>query len=170
MSSFQKTPNEFQRLDYRLLQNGAVTMYLRKEFLGEDLIQLEKYGYQIYNFDCLSWKTIEDAYKSFSRILKFPDYFGYNLDALSDCLIDLEVPEKSGIVLVFRRYDAFSFSSDVAWNILDTIERISRHHLLFGRRFFVLVQTDDPLSRFDNLGGQPASWNWREFLSSNRGL
>ena len=37
--------------------------------------------------------------------LKFPDYFGHNLDALDECLSDLEWLRENGWVLVFLNAD-----------------------------------------------------------------
>ena len=33
----------------------------------------------------------------------FPDYFGHNLDALADCLTDLELGEQAGFVIVLEK-------------------------------------------------------------------
>ena len=38
----------------------------------------------------------------FARALHFPDYFGHNWDALSDCLRDLRVADTRGLVLLLE--------------------------------------------------------------------
>jgi RNAse (barnase) inhibitor barstar len=38
------------------------------------------------------WRTLDEAYDSLADALSFPSYFGRNLDALWDCLTDLEQP------------------------------------------------------------------------------
>ncbi|MDR5659903.1 barstar family protein [Serpentinicella sp. ANB-PHB4] len=43
-----------------------------------------------------SCKTTNDFYDEFSRVLQFPDYFGYNLSAFDECLNDLEWIEADG--------------------------------------------------------------------------
>ena len=45
-------------------------------------------------------KGKDDLLKALSKIFNFPDYFGFNWDALSDCLRDFNWVEKKGIVLV----------------------------------------------------------------------
>lgn len=42
----------------------------------------------------------EELLKVLGAIFSFPDYFGFNWDALSDCLRDFNWIEKKGIVLV----------------------------------------------------------------------
>ena len=103
--------------------------------------------------------------------LEFPDYYGGNLDALNDCISDLEIPEESGRVLIFHRYDAFAakFPRE-AWAVLDIIESKSRFLLLFARRLFALVQADDPKLSFQDVGAHPVMWNRREWLNKSRGI
>ena len=43
-------------------------------------------------------QTASDAQKMLARELDFPDYYGYNLDALEDCLSEICTPTR--IVLV----------------------------------------------------------------------
>ena len=37
-----------------------------------------------------SWKCARDAHSALAKALSFPDYYGHNLDALHDCLTDLD--------------------------------------------------------------------------------
>ena len=37
-----------------------------------------------------AWRTPRDAHDALARALAFPDYYGHNLDALHDCLTDLD--------------------------------------------------------------------------------
>lgn len=171
MTAFRSDSDDYQRLDYSLLQNGSVTLYYRIEFLAEDTKQLISLGYRLENFDCAVWQTEDDMYSAFADILNFPDYFGRNLNALNDCLCDLNISEEGGIALVFHCYDSFAAKMPkVAWHILDIIEIQSRHYLLFGERLLALVQSDNPQIRFDSLGARSADWNRREWLNASRDL
>jgi len=115
----------------------------------------------------------------FERTLGFPSYYGSNLDAFHDCVEDLPVPESGGTVMVLNRFDAFHKGRGAALLpsgrteaeiVLDILARASRYFLLTSRRFFTLVQSNDPHIQFDRLGDIAAIWNRREWLNKNRGL
>jgi RNAse (barnase) inhibitor barstar len=171
MVTFSHESKDYQRLDWTLLQNGAVTLYLRPEILNEDLEWLRVHQYRIDTFKCSAWNSEKEMHQALASGLDFPGYYGCNLNALNDCLSDIEIPEESGRVLVFQRYDAFAAKvPDVAWAVLDIAEVNSRRFLLFGQRLLVLVQSDDPRISFEPVGGRSATWNLREWLNKSRGL
>jgi hypothetical protein len=81
----------------------------------------------------------------------------------------LAVPDESGMLLVFRRFDVFAKAQpSLAQTILDSIESTSRRFLLTGRRFMALVQSDDAWIRFERVGAMPVTWNPREWLDADR--
>ena len=91
MVSFREDPSTWQELDFRLLQNGPVAMYFDRAILYEDSAWLAGHGYQLDTFDSSGWSTPEVAHTMLAEVLRFPDYYGRNLDAFNDCLHDLEV-------------------------------------------------------------------------------
>lgn len=171
MSVFSDNPEEWQRLDLSLLQNGSIHLYHRPSVLTEDVEWLRRHDYQLDSFDCSKWKTEQVMHDDLASQLEFPDYYGKNLDALNDCLSEMVVPDRGGRVLVFQRYDVFTSNvQHVAWHVLDIIDRNAWFHLLFGRRLFALVQSDNPGIEFPLIGSRPAMWNRREWLNKNRDL
>jgi hypothetical protein len=179
MSVFSGDPSEWQRLDWQLLQNGAVALYFSPDVLSEDLLWLRGHGYEVHEFDCERWTSEEHVHKDFKQVLKFPDYYGSNFDALSDCFSDLPVPSEGGGALVFHRYDSYAKSAGAARVdsgetraeiILDIIAKASRFFLLTGIRLVALVQSDDPRIEFKRIGCTSALWNPREWLDKKRGL
>jgi RNAse (barnase) inhibitor barstar len=163
--------DDFQRIDYGLMQNGSITLYFRPAVLSEEVKALKELNYQIDEFDCTTWNCVAEMHKQIAVKLNFPQYFGRNLDALNDCISDIEIPDESGRVLVLHRFDDFATrEQETAWHLLDIITRNSWLWLLEGKRFFALAQSDDPKTRFDNLGLQSTSWNGTEWLNSSRGL
>jgi RNAse (barnase) inhibitor barstar len=160
-----------QRLDMRLLQNGAIALYHKNPVLSEDAAWFESAGYTSYVLDAARWITPADFHGEAKRVLGFPDYYAGNLAAWIDCLGDLAIPDDGGVVIQLRHFDAFARAQpQLAQTILDSIESTSRKALIFGRRLLALVQSDDPRVRFERVGALPVTWNPREWLDSDRGL
>ncbi|HEY9758293.1 MAG TPA: barstar family protein [Oculatellaceae cyanobacterium] len=172
MSSFANSPDEWQRLDYQLLQNGAVNLYFNQQVLSEDTAWLKNHGYVIHVLNAAGWLSADDFHKDVSEILGFPGYYGRNLDAFNDCLGDIEISEtEGGCVLQLLGFDKLAAAlPELARPILDIIEIQSRRHLLTGQRLLALVQSDDPRISFEHLGCLAATWNPKEWLHKNRGL
>lgn len=164
-------PEVFQRIDWRLLQNGSITMYYRPEVLAEATEWLESLGYWLDIFDCSKWDNEAMMLEEIPDKLELDECYGRNLNALNDCLSGIEIPESSGRVIVFHRYDAFAAKTPkVAQDLLDIIETNSRMLLLFGRRLITLLQSNDPRLQFESVGARPVLWNWREKFNVSRGL
>ena len=171
MAAFTGDPDETTRLDWRILQNGAICLYFQRHILDEDVAWLREHGYEVHEFDCAQWTSESEFHADVSRELGFPAWYGRNLDAFNDSLSDLVVPDAGGVALVLGRFDLFTQRlPNVAWHVLDIVEVNSRRFLLFGRRLVALVQSDDPAISFDPVGARPVMWNPREWLARRRGL
>ncbi len=158
-------------LDTQILKSGPVSLYLNPAFLEEDISWFDENGYQIFRFDCLKWFTVETFHKAISNILKFPDYYGRNLDALNDCLGDNQAFNSDKILLVFDGFQKFAQEfMDTAFGILDIIADKSREYLVDGIRLILLIQSDDPKLHFEPVGASSVQWNRKEWLNKNRGL
>ena len=167
----QKAPAEAERLDWKLLERGAVALYHKPSVLSQDLAWFRQQSYVIHELDALTWTSPAEFHADAQRVLSFPSYYAKNLASWIDCLTELPVPDESGMAIVFRRYDVFARSQpSLAQTILDSIETTSRRFLLTGRRLLALVQSDDPRIRFERVGAVPVTWNPREWLDSDRGM
>lgn len=167
----EKAPAEQQRLDWKLLERGAVALYHKSSALSADLAWFRHQGYAIHEMNAAAWQTPQDFHAEAQRVLNFPSYYAKNLASWIDCLAELPVPDEGGTVLVFRRFDAFARAqSQLSQTVLDSIETTSRRFLLTGRRLLALVQSDDPRIRFERVGAMPVTWNPQEWLDSDRGL
>ena len=167
----EKVPTEVERLDWRLLERGAVALYHKGSVLSQDLGWLRQQRYVIHELDAAPWSEPGHFHDAVRVALSFPAYYGKNLASWIDCVAELPVPDESGMALVFRRYDRFAKSQpQLAQTILDSLETTSRRFLLTGRRLLALVQSDDPRIRFERVGAMPVTWNPREWLDSDRGL
>jgi RNAse (barnase) inhibitor barstar len=160
MAVFKNRPEEWQRLDWQILQNGWTSLYWQQAVLEKDLNWFRKEKYRIVDFNCTNWTNPSLVHKDLKKQLEFPDYYGENLDALNDCLSDLEINE-TGTVIVFRHFQ--TIDTDFAHGILDIFARNSRLHNLFGNRLITLVQVDDPKYKIKPVGCSAVLWNGAEW-------
>ncbi|MDY3551298.1 barstar family protein [Gemmata sp. JC717] len=152
-------PDDVLRVDRQVLLNGPVALYGPPERLRQHVAALESYGYRCPAFDCGRWASEADMHRAFAAGLEFPSYYGRNLNALNDCLRDIDIPEKSVVAVVLWRFDRFARLPGVrAWDVLDVIAHASWLHSLYARRLLVLVQSDDPKLRFPPVGARPVMW------------
>lgn len=157
-------------LDMRLLRNSPVVLYYRRETLADDVAWLRSNAYDVKALDAGTWSDVVTMHHDIAATLGFPDYYGMNLDALNDCVSDLEAPN-ARLAIVFERYDAFArIERDVAQAVLDILAINSRRFLFGGARLLVFVQSDDPHVTFDPVGATPVMWNGKEWLNANRGV
>lgn len=59
---------------------------------------------EVIFIDCRKFNTVEAFYDETARRLFFPEYFGKNLDALSDCLDDVQ----ADVLIYFYGFDGFA--------------------------------------------------------------
>ena len=171
MTTFSDDPDTFQRIDWQLLQNGSINLHWRPEVLDGNAAWLAAHGYRLDEFDCTRWDSVEAMIKELVDNLNLVECYSLNLNALNDGLFYIEIPEESGRVLIFRRYDYFTAKfPKQAWGLLDILEDRARTHLLFGRRLITLLQSDDPRLEFEPVGSNPVMWNRREWFKVSRGL
>jgi len=169
MSAFERSdPEYFNRLDWQILQKGAICLYIDHSILEEDSQWFLEYHYVLYRFDCQEWKTEQDFHHTMSQVLNFPDYYGHNLDAFNDCMLNLEIPQ-GGCVLVFFHFDVFAQRfPQFSHSVLEIIEGSSRNFLLTGQKLIALLQSDDPTLSFQPVGARPVVLNPKEYLKKIR--
>jgi len=167
MAIFENNPDEWQRLDWQILQNGWTSLYWQQSVLNNDIDWFKKENYIIIEFDCQKWVDTNQIHKDIKKELAFPDYYGENFNALNDCLSDLEI-KGAGLVIVFRHFQVID--AQIAHGLLDILARNSRLHNLFGKRLLTLVQVDDPNYHIDPVGSSSISWNGAEWLDSKRSV
>jgi RNAse (barnase) inhibitor barstar len=167
MAVFENDPNEWQRLDWQILQNGWTSLYWQQNILDRDIGWFKNENYRIVDFDCAKWTNSERIHDDLKKRLDFPDYYGRNFNALNECLSDLEINEP-GLVVVFRHFQIID--KNIGHGLLDIFADNSRLHILFGERLLTLVQIDNPNYQIENIGGLAISWNSAEWLNASRRL
>jgi hypothetical protein len=171
MASFRQDPEEWQRLDWQLLQNSPITLYFNKAVLEADVAWFGAHHYRVLSLQAGEIPSPEALLIELGQLLAFPNHYGRNLNAFNDCLSDVDIPDVGGLVLVIHQFDVFTRSNQsFAQGVLDICANNSRRFLLTGRRFVVLVHCDDPRIAFEPVGASAVTWNPREWLNSKRGL
>ena len=100
MAIFIDDPNFLNdRLDWAILQNGWSSLYCRQDVLESDLTWFRTAGFKIIEISCSDWYNSDSIHKSLKKGIPFPDYYGYNPDALNDCPSDVEIPGEGLIVV-----------------------------------------------------------------------
>ncbi len=165
---WNSTYDEAENLDWLILRDGPISKYFSHEILNKDIKSLVNVGYNIIDVNLKNW-TISNYQSKMKDAFEFPQYYGENLAAFGDCLGDLFNNKTTGLVIVFRQFDAFyENSKDVSESILEIIINESWTWLLTGKKLITLIQVDDPDFHIDKIGGFSPSWNGKEWLNSNR--
>lgn len=169
MAPFRDRLEDFQRLDWLVLENGAIALYHKRAILDEDRAWLAANAYEVRDLDAGPWLTPADAHEALKSRLGFRDGYASNLASLIDALADLRVPDEGGTALVIRHFDSFARREPAfAAALLEAIESTSRRFLLFGKRFLALVHSDDKTLRLAPVGARPIVWNPREVAAATR--
>jgi hypothetical protein len=165
----EKAPAEPARLDWKLMERGAVALYHKPSILSADIAWFRQERYVVRELEAAAWGTADAFHADAKRVLQFPGHYAATLMSWVDCVAELDVPDDGGMVVVFRGYDVFAKAQpQLAQTILDSIESTSRRFLLTGRRLLALVQSNDPRIRFERVGAMPVTWNPREWLDADR--
>lgn len=175
MAVFDRDADLRHDLDFRLVVNTFVTLFRRMEILERTTGWLVEHGYDVVRLDASRWTDDAELHRDVSAALRFPDYYGRNLDALNDCMrdvVDYEYgtsPQATGLVLVLVGYDGFAGRCPrTAQTVLDIFADRARGAALIGHRMMCLVQSDDPHIQFAPVGAMSVLWNDAEWSASER--
>ena len=69
----------------------------------------------------IAGRTTHQLMSAIASALRFPDYFGYNLDALYDCLTDLSWLPDGDYVLVWQDPGALRAADGPAYDAIATV-------------------------------------------------
>lgn len=72
--------------------------------MNEDIL---KENYFVAAIDGIQCPTIQSFLVEIGRAFSFPDYYGKNLDALNDCITDLDWIPKENYTLIINNSESF---------------------------------------------------------------
>ena len=93
MTAFENNPDEWQRLDYQILQNGWASLYWQQDILNVDIKWFKKQNFKLVEINSTGLTEPSTILIELGERLGFPNYYGKNLDAFNDCLSDIEIAE-----------------------------------------------------------------------------
>lgn len=170
MASFNRHVNNCSKVDWEILINGSISLYCDENILKKDVGWLKNNQYKVIILDFSEVLSIKEFHVRIKKACEFPDYYGENMSALSDCLLyDLEIPYESGCALVLKKFDLFYMKDkEMAHEILERLSEASRQRMLTGERLIALLQSNNPKFAPDAIGSFKISWNRYEFVEAHR--
>jgi hypothetical protein len=110
-----------------------------------------------WKFVYLDGWTIEDKQsflKAVSAAFAFPDHFGVNFDALSDCLADVDCADRQGVVLLWDGWSPFARHDERAFRVALSVLG-GRANADRGCTFAVLLRGEGPMIDVPELPASP---------------
>lgn len=102
-------------------------------------------GYNVYRIDLGKAHNAEDVHRTFGKALHFPEWFGFNWDALADCLTDMSWNEADGYLVILQSIKALKISDpDALRTLISVLQDASAAWKAQHVPFWVLVIGDIP--------------------------
>ncbi|MDT0343521.1 barstar family protein [Streptomyces litchfieldiae] len=142
------------RLDLELLRNGHVTRFSTRKALDAAVAGLQHLGYRVHVIDAARWHDQRAMHRDLAGALRFPDYYGHNLDALNDMFRDIAAFRShgtdlsaTGTALALPGFGLFHAREErTAHALLDMFAAQARAALLGLHPMLCLVGSDRPLA------------------------
>ena len=84
---------------------------------------LQKLKTEIFYLDGREIRDKQSFLQKMAEVMRFPDYFGYNWDALEECITDLDWCPAARYILIYDYPEAFSKVEPEEWKIAYDILR-----------------------------------------------
>jgi hypothetical protein len=91
--------------------------------IGKMTSGLKQQGIQIFYLDGREVCDKQSFLSKISTVMKFPDYFGHNWDALDECITDLDWCPAERYVLIYDQSEIFSKAAPTEWETAYNILR-----------------------------------------------
>ena len=83
--------------------------------IGRVASGLKLQGIQIFYLDGREVYDKQSFLRKIAAVMKFPNYFGYNWDALDECITDLDWCPAERYVLLYDQPEIFSKAAPIEW-------------------------------------------------------
>ena len=160
---------------FDIASTGFVNKVWGATVLAQTVSVLSASGYRVVQLDAEAWRGIDDFHDAISGALAFPDYYGRNLDALSDCLGDVAEQAygwesaDAGLVIIVHGFDLFHrLEPRTAIGFSRLCQSAGQYAALFGHRMLTLLKVEDENFTFEPAALLTVPWIAAEFLDSAR--
>jgi len=139
---------------FNLLIDNSFMFYKKHDVLENHLKILKQEEFDTYVFNCTDWVSVNCFEKDY--VIKISKG---NLQSF-----DKNLPDKEGHVFIFQNFEEYFLNYyEEAVKTLDTINRLERQYLLFGKKLIVLLNSNNNLfnekfSEMDNPPVRPIRW------------
>ncbi len=149
------TENQYNKPDWNLLKNGFINTYKTTEKLTADVNSLKNNGYRNIIFDAKEWNKEIEFHEAVAKQFHFPDYYGKNLNAFNDCMVESLMSVNQNIVIVLDNFHFLEerFGHNFAWSLLDIVSDNSRMLLVLGKKVITLIRSERKLE-YSPIGGK----------------
>lgn len=145
MSTFKESPELYKQIDFQIVRNGFIRFYENAGELGNDVMELDKSGYTITEFNC---HGIRNLLEQFNEYFHFPPYFRNNLDTLNDCIQDIGI-SGVGLVMVLRNLD--NLKKEDCEALLEILISQAQMNFIIGKRMLILAHSSGVAFRMEPL-------------------
>jgi RNAse (barnase) inhibitor barstar len=119
----------------------AQPTFFRDENICLLKLVVDELGYMLFCLDGSVIASADDLLNGLSDIMKFPDYFGYDWNPLTDCLRDMEWLPAKGYVILFSHPANFKRNSPNSFKIfLEIIETVFEYWSSRQIRFLLILE------------------------------
>lgn len=103
----------------------------------------QEYGFQLFYINGKNVTSKAKFIQAAAEAMNFPEYFGDNWDAFSDCINDLSWLSADGYILLYTQPDNFAKKDPQEWLIaLDVFQEAVEYWRETDTPMYVLLKTD----------------------------
>lgn len=104
----------------------------------------QEYGFQLFYINGKDITSKAEFLQAAAETMNFPDYFGDNWDAFTDCISDLSWLSAAGYILLYTQPDNFANNDPSEWSIaLDVFQEAVEYWRETDTPMYVLFSRDN---------------------------
>jgi RNAse (barnase) inhibitor barstar len=131
-----------KRLSDMLKNSETSGVYLLEESASVQGLEkiCKEHGLAFFLLEGRDVRNKDQFLKQVALVLRFPDYFGNNWDAFSDCLTDMSWHEADGFVILYDHFESLAEHSPQEFEmLLDLFKESTEFWRDQGKAVFVLL-------------------------------